>query len=108
MLPRTPTATSATSYGGTNSFHNVSTTYPHSTVEDHHSINNALLSPEVGGDHDPVAVRLEGGDGGWFYRPRVPILSSGKVLLLPKPTLAAHNGRMMMEREWANMKPEHR
>lgn len=26
----------------------------------------------------------------------------GKPLLLPKPTLAAHNGRMLMEYEWAH------
>lgn len=26
----------------------------------------------------------------------------GKPLLLPRPTLAAHNGRMLMEYEWAN------
>lgn len=34
-------------------------------------------------------------------RGRVPMQGS-KPIVLPKPTMAAHNGRLLMEYEWAN------
>lgn len=38
----------------------------------------------------------------WGGSTRTRFGRDGRPLLLPKPTLAAHNGRMLKEREWAN------
>ncbi|CBJ29303.1 expressed unknown protein [Ectocarpus siliculosus] len=42
-----------------------------------------------------------GGGGGAGNLGRVPMLGS-RPLLVPKPTMAAHNGRLLMEHEWAD------
>lgn len=49
--------------------------------------------------HRSAALAAHGGVGA--HRGGVP-MQGNRPLLLPKPTMAAHNGRLFMEYEWAN------
>lgn len=62
----------------------------------HKYSGHVQLSSDGGGRDTAGAMIIDSG------HPRVKLWRPGRPMLFPRPTLAAHNGRMMMEYERAN------